>query len=117
MLLIPSTAIAGTFQQPTVLVSLDGEVTERPVTLGASDGFWTVVTSGVDEGESLVSTSDGQGANIFGNIGRIQSITIQGGPGPGGQGLSPEQRQALREQFRQQGGGGQGQQPQQAPGR
>ncbi len=115
VLLIPSTAIAGTIQQPTVLVSLDGEVTERPVTLGASDGFWTIVTSGVNEGEQLVSTSGSPTANIFGNIARFQSIAIQGGAGPGGQGLSPEQRQALREQFRQQGGG-QGQQ-QQAPGR
>ena len=118
VLLIPTTAIAGTVLQPTVLVSLDGEVTERPVTLGASDGFWTVVTSGVDEGESLVSTSGSPAANIFGNIGRFQTIAIPGGVGPGGQGLSPEQRQALREQFQRQGGfgGGQGGQ-QQPPGR
>ena len=119
VLLIPATAIAGTIQQPTVLVSLDGEVTERPVTLGASDGFWTVVTSGVNEGESLVSTSGNPAANFFGNIGRFQTIPIQGGGAPPGvQSLSPEQRQALREQFRQQGGAAGGQAPpQQAPGR
>lgn len=115
VLLIPSTAIAGTIQQPTVLVSLDGEVTERPVTLGASDGFWTVVTSGVNEGEQLVSTSGSPTADFFGNIARFQSIGIQGGVRPGGQGLSQEQRQALREQFRRQGGAGGGQG--QAPGR
>ena len=110
VLLIPSTAIAGTFAQPTVLVSLDGEVTERAVTLGASDGFWIVVTSGVSEGDTLVSTGGGEAFN-FGNI------AILGGPGGlggGPQNLSPEQRQAIREQIRQQGGfgGGQGPQPQ-----
>ena len=108
-LLIPSTAIAGTFQQPTVLVSLDGEVTERPVTLGASDGFWIVATSGVEEGEQLVSTGGGDALN-FGNIPILGGF---GGPGGGPQGLSPEQRQALRQQFQGQGGGGQG--PQQQP--
>ena len=113
VLLIPTTAIAGTIQQPTVLVSLDGEVAERPVTLGASDGFWIVVTSGVNEGDSLVTTGDGAALN-FGNIAILGGI---GGPGGGAQGLSPEQRQALREQFQRQGGfgGGQGQRPQQQP--
>ena len=119
-LLIPTTAIAGTIMQPTVLVSVDGEVTERPVTLGASDGFWTVVTSGVAEGEQIVATSGGPAADIFGNMARFQTIAIQGGAPPGAQGLSQEQRQALREQFRQQGGfgggqGGQGGQPPQQP--
>ena len=110
-LLIPSTAIAGTFQQPTVLVSLDGEVTERPVTLGASDGFWIVATSGVEEGEQIVSTGGGDAFN-FGNIALLGGL---GGPPPGAQSLSPEQRQALREQFQQQGGFGGGQRPQQQP--
>ena len=104
VLLIPSTAIAGTIAQPTVLVSLDGEVTERAVTLGASDGFWTVVTSGVTAGEQLVSTSGNPAANFFGNIARFQG-GFGGGPPPGlrGQGFRPP-------------GGGQRPQ-QQAPGR
>ena len=107
VLLIPSTAIAGTIQQPTVLVSLDGDVTERPVTLGASDGFWTVVTSGVNEGEQLVSTSGSPAANFFGNIARFQGGFGGGAPPAGlrGQGFRPP-------------GAGQGSGPQQqAPGR
>ena len=104
VLLIPSTAIAGTIQQPTVLVSLDGEVAERPVTLGASDGFWTVVTSGVDEGEQLVSTSGSPAANFFGNIARFQS-------GLGG--IAPPA--GLRGQGFRPPGAGQGQRPQQQP--
>ena len=103
VLLIPSTAIAGTIAQPTVLVSLDGDVTERAVTLGASDGFWTVVTSGVDEGEQLVSTSGSPAANFFGNIARFQGgfggVAPPGGvrgqgfrPPGGGQGLRPQQQ-------------------------
>ena len=111
VLLIPVTSIAGTVAQPTVLVSAGGEVTERAVTLGASDGFWMVVVDGVTEGDSLVSTGGVGDAPNFGNTARIGGLGGLGGAGLGGGAgnLTPEQRQALREQFRAQGGFGGGQ--------
>ncbi|MDE2803356.1 MAG: HlyD family efflux transporter periplasmic adaptor subunit, partial [Chloroflexota bacterium] len=112
VLLIPVTSIAGTVAQPTVLVSVDGDVMERAVALGASDGFWMVVTEGVSEGDSLVSTGGVGDAPNFGNTARLGGLGGLGGPaglGGGAGNLTPEQRQALREQFRQAGGfGGQG---------
>ncbi len=107
VLLIPVTSIAGTVAQPTVLINVDGEVMERPVTLGASDGFWMVVEDGVTEGDSLVSTGGVGDAPNFGNIARLGGLGGLGGAGLGGGpgNLTPEQRQALREQFRAQGGG------------
>ena len=112
VLLIPSTSIAGTFAQPTVLINVDGELTERAVTLGASDGFWVVVTDGVNEGDSLVSTGGGTDGPNFANIGRIGGLGGLGGAagigGGRGQGLSPEQRQAIRDRIRAQGGAGAG---------
>lgn len=106
VLLIPTTSIAGTVAQPTVLVDVGGEVMEREVTLGASDGFWIVVTGGINEGDSVVAT--GGGATNFATVPRIGGLGGPGGAtglggGPGN--LTPEQRQALREQFRAQGGG------------
>lgn len=118
VLLIPITSIAGTVAQPTVLVSVEGEVMERPVTLGASDGFWMVVEGGVTEGDSLVSTGGVGDAPNFGNTARLGGL---GGAGVGGGAgnLTQEQRQALREQIRQGGGFGGGQRGQgagQGPG-
>ena len=112
VLLIPVTSIAGTVAQPTVLVDVDGEVMERAVSLGASDGFWMVVTEGVNEGDSLVSTGGVGDAANFGNIARIGGLGGLGGAtglGGGAGNLTPEQRRAIRDQIRQQGGfGGQG---------
>ena len=98
MLLIPTTSIAGSIAEPTVLVSIGDGVQERPVTLGASDGFWVVVVSGVDEGDSLVSTGSGGQASQFGNIARLGGLGGLGGARGFGQGgnLTPEQRQAIR---------------------
>ena len=113
VLLIPAASIAGTIAQPTVLVDVGGEVAERAVTLGASDGFWIVVTDGINEGESIVSTGGGGDAPNFANI-RTPQLGLGGlggatGPGQGrGANLTPEQRQALRDQFRAQGGAGAG---------
>ena len=86
VLLIPTTSIAGTFAEPTVLVSVGDEVMERAVILGASDGFWIVVTDGVNEGESLVSTSGGTGGPAFGGFGGFGGI---GGAAGFGQGRRP----------------------------
>ncbi len=107
VLLIPTTSIAGSIAEPTVLVSIGDELQERPVTLGASDGFWIVVVSGVDEGDSLVSTGGGGQASQFGNIARFGGLGGLGGSGGLGRGgnLTPEQRQAIRDRIR---AGGQG---------
>ena len=104
VLLIPTTSIAGTVAQPTVLVDVGGEVMEREVTLGASDGFWIVVTEGISEGDSVVATGGG-GAPNFGNIAVIGGLGGGAGFGQGGGNLTPEQRQAIRDRIRAQGGG------------
>ena len=112
VLLIPTTSIAGTIAQPTVLVDVGGEVTERAVTLGASDGFWIVVTDGIGEGDSVVATGGGTDGPNFANtarLGGLGGLTGPAGLGGGAGNLTPEQRQALREQFQAQGGGAGGQ--------
>ncbi|MCH8063831.1 MAG: HlyD family efflux transporter periplasmic adaptor subunit [Chloroflexi bacterium] len=53
-LLVPSQAIHGTFNEPLVLVKSGALFREQPVTLGTSDGFWTVVYEGLSEGEEVV---------------------------------------------------------------
>ena len=57
VLLVPLNALRGSFNRPTLHVMKDGEVAETPVTLGNSDDFWTVVTSGVSEGDMIVATA------------------------------------------------------------
>ena len=57
VLLLPITAIHGSFTEPTVNLMVDGQVVETPVTLGSSDDFWTVVTDGVSEGDMIVMIS------------------------------------------------------------
>ena len=59
MLLAPIQAIRGSFDRPTVLVSQDGVLVERPVTTGSSDEFWVVVSEGLAEGELVVMESVG----------------------------------------------------------
>ena len=51
VLLVPTQAIYGTFEQPVVLVMSNGSIREQPVALGNSDGFWIVVTNGLQEGD------------------------------------------------------------------
>jgi macrolide-specific efflux system membrane fusion protein len=80
VLLIPSTSIAGTIEQPTVMVSIKGEITEREVTLGSSDGFWTIALTGLEEGDMVVSTTLGGSTNPFSGAG----MRIGGGFGGGG---------------------------------
>lgn len=55
VLLAPLDALRGRFDSPTLHVMKDGEIVEAPVTLGSSDDFWTVVTSGVSEGDMIVA--------------------------------------------------------------
>jgi HlyD family secretion protein len=54
VLLIPNRAIRGSTENPVVVVATDGQVEERQVTLGLSDGISTEVLSGLKEGERVV---------------------------------------------------------------
>jgi hypothetical protein len=53
-LLVPLQALHGSFDSPTVMVQGENGLEERPVVLGISDDFWTVVTEGLTEGETVV---------------------------------------------------------------
>ena len=53
-LLVPLQALQGSFDSPTVMVQGENGLEERPVVLGISDDFWTVVTEGLTEGETVV---------------------------------------------------------------
>ena len=56
VLLVPLDALRGAFDSPTLnVVTPDGEIVETPVTLGNSDDFLTVVTSGVEEGDMIIT--------------------------------------------------------------
>ncbi len=65
VLLVPLQALRGSFNQPTVLVSADGVLTERAVSTGSSDDFWVVVVEGLNEGELIVMEGI-EGASDFG---------------------------------------------------
>jgi multidrug resistance efflux pump len=54
-LLIPVQALRGGFDSPTVRVQGENGPEDRPVVLGISDDFWTVVTEGLTEGEMVVT--------------------------------------------------------------
>ena len=58
VLLLPASAIGGSFTQPTVNVMVDGQVVETPVALGQTDDFWTSIADGVKEGDMVVADSD-----------------------------------------------------------
>ena len=67
VLLVPLQALRGSFNQPMLGVMVDGQIVETPVTLGASDDFWTVVTDGVSEGDRIVMKTELQ--DEFGGFG------------------------------------------------
>ena len=67
VLLIPLQALHGTFDRPAVRVlGDDGEVELRELILGNSDDFWTVVESGLSEGETLLMQSQDASESFFG---------------------------------------------------
>ncbi len=80
-LLVPLQAIGGSFDQPTVdVVTSSGFVTTN-VQLGASDDFWVIVESGLDEGQEVlmeVAESVDPLQQLFGGGGAIR---IPGGGG------------------------------------
>jgi HlyD family secretion protein len=55
-LLLPNRAIRGSLENPVVVVVTDGQVEERQVTLGLSDGIDIEVLSGLKEGETVAIT-------------------------------------------------------------
>ena len=55
VLLIPNRAIRGSLENPVVVVVTDGQVEERQVTSGLSDGIDTEVLSGLNEGERVAT--------------------------------------------------------------
>ena len=54
VLLVPQQALYGSFDAPIVRVMTSSGIQERPVVLGNSDDFWTVVMQGLAEGEQVV---------------------------------------------------------------
>jgi macrolide-specific efflux system membrane fusion protein len=69
VLLVPNTVIQGILENPMVVVLVDGQQEQRPITLGLSDGFNTEVLSGLEEGEEVVvpaPTSTQQSGGFFG---------------------------------------------------
>ena len=54
VLLIPDQAIWGSFDNPMVNVMVNEEITPRAVELGISDGYYTEVVDGLQEGDMVV---------------------------------------------------------------
>lgn len=69
-LLVPIQALYGSVQQPTVKLVRDGEIVEVPVELGISDEFWTVVTTGLSDGDQIVMVvKEASAASMWGGRG------------------------------------------------
>ena len=90
VLLVPLDSLFGSFQEPVVhVVNGSGSIEERPVSLGNSDDFWVVVSSGLAEGEQVVmQTSEASTGGFFGG-GFIRGVPGGGfnvtiAPGGGG---------------------------------
>jgi len=65
VLLIPNRALRGTWEDPKVLVFLDGQQEEREVTLGLTNGINTEILSGLEEGEEVVLPASGERPSFF----------------------------------------------------
>ncbi len=80
-LLIPVQAVMGRFDAPIVQVMEDGLIQQRAVTLGISDDFWVIVTSGLNEGEQVVFQAPESSGFDFGRFGGGAGFIMRGGPG------------------------------------
>jgi RND family efflux transporter MFP subunit len=69
VLVIPNKAIQGTQQKPMVKVLIDGQIEEREITLGLTDGTNTEVVSGLEEGEEVVLPASGERPYSFFDMG------------------------------------------------
>ncbi len=65
VLFIPNRALRGTWQNPKVLVFVDGQQEEREVTLGLTNGTNTEILSGLEEGEKVVLPASGERPSFF----------------------------------------------------
>ena len=54
VLRVPLQALYGTFTQPSVKVSSNGRIEEKPVVLGNSDDYWVAVLQGLSQGDQVV---------------------------------------------------------------
>ena len=88
VLLLPQQAIFGSFQAPTVMLETESGIQERPVVLGDSDGFWTEVREGIQEGDRVVM----QNAQVSDDPFQALRDRIRGGGGIGGGGAFPRGR-------------------------
>ena len=86
VLLVPNQAIYGTFEEPLVRVMNIGGIEERPVVLGNSDEFWTVVTEGLQEGDQVVIETAEATADPFAGFRQQREAGGFPGGGFGGQG-------------------------------
>lgn len=69
VLVVPITAIRGTFGSGTIWVFDDaGEPVEREVELGITDGEWVEVTSGAEEGEEILEFVPGTEQDLYGEM-------------------------------------------------
>ena len=83
VLLVPLDALRGPFDRPTLHVMTDGEIVEMPVTLGNSDDFLTVATSGVEEGDMIITIAPEGSEGEF---------DVTSGPDDGGDDGPPRRR-------------------------
>jgi len=65
VLFIPNRALRGTWENPKVLVFVDGQQEEREVTLGLTNGINTEILSGLEEGEEVVLPASGERPSFF----------------------------------------------------
>jgi RND family efflux transporter MFP subunit len=65
VLFIPNRALRGTWEDPKVLVFVDGQQEEREVTLGLTNGINTEILSGLEEGEEVVLPASGERPSFF----------------------------------------------------
>ncbi len=80
VLLVPQQAIAGSFQAPVVRVLTESGIEDRAVSLGSSDDFWTVVESGLNEGDRVVMQAAQSASDIFGSFRSFNVVRPAGGP-------------------------------------
>ncbi len=65
VLFIPNRVLRGTWEDPKVLVYVDGQQEEREVTLGLTNGINTEILSGLEEGEEVVLPASGERPSFF----------------------------------------------------
>ena len=84
-LLIPTQAVqygdAGAYVR---MMSEDGDIVERPITLGSSDGFFAIVESGLSEGDRIVMQVLSEGEF---------DVDVRFGPGGGRRSRPPPERE------------------------